>query len=327
MPKKERNLIEKIYAIENLREAFKATSKGKKENYYYLEFKEYSEANLLEIQKELKNGTYKIGDYHNFTIYEPKARNISALSFKDRIVQHALHRIIEPIFEKTMLPYSFACRHGKGTHAAVKHIQSLIRRNKFKYFLKTDFSKYFPSIDRDIMFDLIKRKIDCEQTLKLIREILPPEGKGIPIGSLTSQLFANIYGTEVDRFVHFKLNIHHWARYMDDIVIFENKKEELFDVFQKIVDFSELNLKLKISKWQISEVTKGINFVGYRTWENYKLIRKDSVKRAKKKIKNCLKHNDSQTLKKFLASWMGHIQWADTNNLKNKLNNLNYEIN
>lgn len=100
-----------------------------------------------------------------------------------------------------------------------------------------------------------------------------------------------------------------------------------FDVFQKIVDFSELNLKLKISKWQISEVTKGINFVGYRTWENYKLIRKDSVKRAKKKIKNCLKHNDSQTLKKFLASWMGHIQWADTDNLKNKLNNLNYEIN
>ena len=327
MPKKERNLIEKIYAIENLRESFKATSKGKKENYYYLEFKEYSETNLLEIQKELKNGTYKIGDYHNFTIYEPKARNISALSFKDRIVQHALHRIIEPIFEKTMLPYSFACRHGKGTHAAVKHIQSLIRRHKFKYFLKTDFSKYFPSIDRDIMFDLIKKKIDCEQTLKLIREILPPEGKGIPIGSLTSQLFANIYGTEVDRFIHFKLNIHHWARYMDDIVIFGNKKEELFEVFQKIVDFSELNLKLKISKWQLSEATKGINFVGYRTWENYKLIRKDSVKRAKKKIKNCIKHNDSQTLKKFLASWMGHIQWADTNNLKKRLNNINYEIN
>jgi len=320
MPKKYRNLIEKITSIDNLRKAFASTSKGKKETFNYLEFKEYSEANLIDIQKELKENNYKIGKYNVFTIYEPKAREISALSFKDRIVQHAIHSIIEPIFEKSMLPYSFACRHSKGTHSAVKHVQSMLRKHKFKYYLKTDFKKYFPSIDRLILHDLIKRKIDCSGTLDIIKEILPENGKGIPIGSLTSQLFGNIYGTEVDRFIHFKLKKLYWARYMDDIVILGNNKDELSNIFKEIVDFSDKKLRLKISKWRISETSKGINFVGYRIWSNFKLIRKDSVRRAKKKIKNFAKNNDNLNLKKFKASWGGHIKWADTYNLKKYLN-------
>lgn len=263
-----------------------------------------------------------MGDYHNFTIYEPKPRLISALSFKDRVVQHALHKIIEPIFEKTMLPYSFACRHNKGTHAAVKHVQSMLRKHDFKYFLKTDFSKYFPSINGDIAFNLVKKKIDCNKTLHLIRKVLPEGKQGIPIKSLTSQLLGNIYGTEVDRFIHFDLNLHYWARYMDDIVILGNDKQELLNVFKKIKEFSEKELDLKISKWSISETKKGINFVGYRTWKKFKLIRKDSVRRARRKIKNCLIHNDFKTLKKFLASWLGHVKWADSKNLKTNVENL-----
>jgi retron-type reverse transcriptase len=315
MGKRNRNLFDQIVDWDNMLSAYKKTSDGKKQSFGYLEFKEYDLANLRELRQELIDGTYVRGPYREFIIREPKPRLISALEFRDRLVQHALCNIITPIFERGFLPYSFACRVNLGTHAGVRHVQSMLRNTGCKYFLKTDFSKYFPSVDRMILRRMITKKIHCKRTLDLIDRILEPNGKGIPIGSLTSQLFANVYGNALDHFIHHELKQKHWARYMDDVVILGNEPNKLHHIFQKIVDFSRSAMQMAISKWQISQTSKGINFLGYRIWPTHKLIRKDSATRAKRKIAWLLRHNEPEKLSRFIASWRGHAQWADVNHL------------
>jgi retron-type reverse transcriptase len=248
MGKKYRNLYDKICDWDNLKSALYKTSNGKRKTWGYLEFKEYDEHNLRQIQQELINCKYKVGQYRHFTIYEPKPRLISALEFKDRIVQHALCNIITPIFEKTFLPYNFACRDGMGTHKGVKHVQALLRKHKHTHFLKTDFSKYFPSINHEILHKEIRKKISCRKTLALIEEIVPPEGTGIPIGSLTSQLFANVYGHITHRYILHDLKHRHWARYMDDIVFLGEDPEQLRKSFEAIQLFAINEMGMKISE-------------------------------------------------------------------------------
>lgn len=315
MPKKHKDLINEIISMENLRLAYKKTSKNKKLTYGYLEFKEFDQANLLIIQKELQNKAYKIGDYRQFFIYEPKQRLISALDFKDRLVQHAVCNIISPIFEKTLLPYTFACRDNLGTHAGVIHIQKTLRKTNARYFLKTDFAKFFPNIDHKILHQIIDCKISCEQTLRIIREIIPTDSTGIPIGSLTSQLFANVYGGMMDDYLHHTLKQRHWARYMDDIVILGDNRQKLLEVFKSMANFAQLKMNMKISKWTIGSVKQGINFLGFRIWKTHKLLRRDSVIKAKRKVAKFIKLNDLQSLHKFLAAWRGHAQWANAHNL------------
>lgn len=285
--------------MDNLRDAYRKTSKGKRLTYGYLEFKEFSEYNLSQIQQELGDGGYRIGEYRTFTIYEPKPRLISALNFKDRLVQHALCNVISPIMESTLLPYTFACRTGYGTHAGVRRVQSLLRKTDSQYFLKTDFSKFFPSIPHNVALELYERKISCQKTLKIIYEIIPPDLIGIPIGSLMSQLTANLVGGLVDRFIHFDLEHRLWTRYMDDIVILHNDLNKLKEDFLKIENFSRHRLGMKISKWSAQSVSRGINFLGYRIWKNHKLIRKDSVVRAKRKINKYVNTNQTKNFKDF----------------------------
>ena len=314
--KSHNNLIERIVSKENMLLAFERTAAAKRMTYGYLEFKEYKSLNLDALAKELKDGTYKIGAYKQFYVYEPKQRLILALEFKDRLAQHALIAVIGEIFEAMFLPNTFACRTGMGTHAGVKYIQSELRKSpKPLYYLKTDYRKFFPSVDHDILKAMIERKIKCEKTLLIIDQLLHSGGTGIPIGSLTSQLFANIYGSKLDNFIHHELGHRRWARYMDDVVILGDDPEKLRDDFRKIEVFSMDNLKLSISRWQCASVNRGINFLGYRIWDSHKLIRKDSALRAKKKIKIYLEHGEILKLNKFLSSWRGHAGWADTHNL------------
>lgn len=319
MTKKHYNLIEQIIDPNNLKSALAKTSKGKKTTFGYLQFKEYDLANLLEIHDELKDSSYRLGEYRTFTVYEPKPRLISALDFKDRLVQHALCNVISPIFDKALLPQTVACRTGLGTHAGVKFVQSRLRSTEAKYFLKTDYSKFFYSIDRSVLHTLIERKIGCVATLRLLRAIIPETGYGLPIGSLTSQLFANTYAGEADRLLHFSLKQRHWVRYMDDIVALGNDANELHDVKNQLEEFSLNRLGLKLSKWQVSPISQGINFLGYRIWPTHKLLRKDSVTRAKQKIEKFNRHNDADAINKFVAAWSGHAKWADTQHLFNYL--------
>lgn len=322
MPKRHNNLYDKIISIENLRDAYKKTSKGKRNTIGYLRFKENKEANLHHIQQELINQTYKIGSYRNFTIYEPKERLISAVSFRDRLIQHSICNVISPLFESSLLPYTFACRVGKGTHAGVKYIQSITRKKpEYKYFLKTDYSKFFPSIDRHKLHLLIERKLKCKKTLWLLQQIIPKDGFGLPIGSLTSQLFANVYGGIIDNYIHYSLKIKYWARYMDDIVILGKTIEELKEIKNKIEEYSLKEMGMKISKYTINPISRGINFLGYRIWKTHKLIRKSSVIRAKKKIKKYIINKDMEKLNLFLSAWLGHIKWANCYHLLLHLGN------
>ena len=174
-------------------------------------------------------------------------------------------------------------------------------------------------MDHSLLLAMIERKIACERTLKIIKQLVIDGNIGIPIGSLTSQLFANIYGSKLDNFIHHDLKQRRWARYMDDVVILGNDPNLLRDEFYKIQEFSKDNLNLSISRWECANINRGINFLGYRVWPTHKLIRKDSVLRAKRKIKRFVESNDVLSLNKFLASWRGHASWADTHNLFNWL--------
>lgn len=319
MGKKYKNLFEKIIDIDNLRDAYKKATKGNRYTTSHLKFKENLEANLFMLQKKLIDGTYTHGNYTSFIVYEPKKREISALPFKDRVVQHAINNIISPIFEKTFYPCSFACRKNKGTHNGVKAVQSTIRKlekNGEVFFLKMDFRKYFHSISLDILFKEIERKISDTKTLNLIKKF-SSESIGIKIGNLLSQLQANIYGHIFDRFIKTKLKVKNYFRYMDDTVILSNDKNILIEYQAKLQLFSKIFLKLEFSKWQIANLkNKLLNFLGYRISGAFKLIRKSSIIKAKRKIKFFAKRNLLDKLLIFLASWRSHLLLADSWNLK-----------
>ncbi|MDX8513558.1 reverse transcriptase/maturase family protein [Mesorhizobium captivum] len=320
MAKKHRNLIGKITADATMLEALRLTSRGKKLAPARLEFKEFSVLNLDRLAADMASGAYVQGEPHEFNIFDPKLRTISALPFRDRVAQHALCQVVTPIFEATLLPRTFACRPGKGTHAAALMLQADIRRlGDPLFFLKTDFSKYFASVDRAVLWRLIEAKISCRATLRLIEAMVPREGIGLPIGSLVSQIFANVYGGMLDRHLQQNIGERHWYRYMDDLVVLGRSAEHLRAVKASIEDFSREQLGLRFSKWSIQPVSRGVNFVGYRIWATHKLLRRDSVVSARRKIRAYRAAGDHDRLRKFLAAWTGHAGWADSRNLMRSL--------
>ena len=315
MGRKYKRLFEQIITPENFQSAYVKTRKGKRRSMSYLDFKEYGQLNIELLRQEVADGAYVRAEFRNFYIYDPKLRLISGLPFRDRIVQHALNNIIEPIYERTFLPYTFACRPGKGTHAGVAHIQSHLRRGRVTHFLKTDFSKYFPSIQGDILYKLHDSKIKCGKTMSLMEAITPRDSSGIAIGSLASQLNANLYGTLADNYIHHTLRPMAWARYMDDIVMLDRDPDKLNHMKMVLEQFAQDQMGMRFSKWSVAPVSRGVNFLGYRIWPDHKLLRKQSVTRAKRAIKAFDARKDGEGLVRFLAAWTGHAKWADVHNL------------
>lgn len=198
MGQKHKDLFGMVCDRDNLWLAYRKASAGKRRSLGYLQFRQNEAANIALLGQQLMDGSYRPGEPRRFFVFEPKRREISALPFVDRVAQHALCNVLEPIFDRVFLPQSYACRVGMGTHAAARKVQSLLRKTPDAWVLKTDFSKYFASIDREILHREIRRKIACRQTLALIDVFIPSAGVGLPIGSLTSQLAANIYGHILD---------------------------------------------------------------------------------------------------------------------------------
>lgn len=319
MGERYRNLIGLITSPDTIRRAYRLTARGKRLTAGFLDFKEYDALNLDTLARDMADGTYVPGAPHEFFILDPKRRLISALPFRDRVAQQALCMVVSPIFDRALLPRTFACRPGKGTHAGVTMLQSDLRRLARKgsvYFLKTDFSRYFASIERSILWRLIEAKISCCATLRLIEAIVPRTGIGLPIGSLTSQIFANLYtGATLDRHLQQNLGEDYWYRYMDDVVVLGHSSEHLRQIKESIEQFSRVHLGLRFSKWQIAPASRGVNFLGYRIWATHKLLRKDSVVSARRKIATYRAAGDHNRLQKFLGAWLGHAQWADSHNL------------
>ena len=318
MGKKNKRLIERIASKDNLFIAAQKARKGNPSSVGGMVFMDYLEANVDLISSSILDGSYRPGKPKEFIIFEPKRRVISALPFKDRVVQHAINNIIEPIFEATFYSQSYGCRTGKGTHSGAMKCQAMQRKLakvSDVWILKTDFSGYFYNIDRAVLHGRINSKISCNKTLDLIAKFIPTEGVGIPIGNLTSQLFANVYGTIADEWLLHHAKNAKFIRYMDDIVIFGKSKASMLELQAEMQAFCKQTMKLNLSHWSVTSVNQGVNFLGYRIWPTHKLLRRQSVVTAKRKIKQYKKNNDTEKLSRFLASWLGHAKWADSKNL------------
>ena len=345
-----KNIFPMIYDFENLFNAYKAGIKCKRYRPDVMAYTDKLEENLIELQNEFIWQTYTVGRYNIFYVYEPKKRMIMSLTFKDRVAQHAIYSQLNPYFEKQFISDSYACRVGRGTHKAVNRLHDWLKQTDRKpqrfYYLKLDIAKYFYRIDHEVLMDILRKKIADEDLLHVLSVIINCEDTnfglplgadigdvafdellgevGLPIGNLTSQMFANLYLNELDQFCKHKLHLHYYIRYMDDFVILSPDKEQLRSWLAQIEQFLREELKLEFNpKTTILAAKNGIDFVGYKHRATHRKVRKDSIKRIKRTIKKCESGKiTKEQLQKSIQSWTGHAGHADSYNLRKKIETL-----
>jgi RNA-directed DNA polymerase len=338
------NLWPTITDFDNLLKAARLAQQGKRFRANVLEFNFALEQELFTLQRELRNHSYQPGGYRTFEIRDPKPRLISAAPYRDRVIHHALCNVIVPLMEPTLIGDTYANRVGYGTHRALKRFTECAR--SYRYCLQCDIQKYFPSIDHEILKGLIRRRLKCPDTLWLIDTIIdasneqPPaiehfpgddlltpvqRRRGLPIGNLTSQFFANIYLNPFDQFVKRQLKLKHYLRYVDDFAAFSDDRQELAEARLAMEDYlATLRLKMHPIKSQLFETRHGANFVGFRVLPDRIRVRNDNLRRARRRMKQ-LQHDYETgliTLKPLvqrLQSWEAHLMHGDTHRLRRKL--------
>jgi len=282
------NLITKIAEPDNLRLAFWKARKGKNHKEEVIHYRKKLDVNLFLLREQILKGKVEVGNYHYFKIYDPKERIICAASFGERVLHHAIMNVCNPIFEDFQLYHSYATRKGKGTYAALDKATEYHKQHQ--WFLKLDMRKYFDSIDHQILLELLSRRFKDWRLMEIFEQIIASYHtaieKGIPIGNLTSQYFANYYLAYADRYVKQELKIPAAVRYMDDVVLWSNDKAELLTVQKKLTIFlkDKLQLSLKISFLNRSQ--QGLSFLGYRIFPNCVRLNIRSKKRFKDKMKS-----------------------------------------
>lgn len=291
--KRATKLFDQICDIQNLHEAYYKASKSKRLSAEVMIFNQNYEQNLEKLRCSLIEGCYKHGKYRQFTIIDPKERIISAAPFADRIVHHAIINMLEPVFERQFIFHTYACRSGKGTHAAARY--AFKKAKSCKYFLKLDVRKYFDSINHSILKNFLCRIIKDSCCLALLfgvidtycvnqNELNVSDKKGLPIGNLTSQFFANFYLSSLDHFVLEHLKPCGYVRYMDDIVVFENSKENLKSIFAAIQGFCSENLKLLLKTPVFGLCKNGVPFLGWNISSEKITVLKSTRSRMKSKL-------------------------------------------
>jgi len=337
-----KNLFNDIISAENLFLAWDKFKKGKRNKKDVQRFEWNLEENIFKLHRELKTKTYKHSEYASFNISDPKPRNISKAQVRDRILHHALFQILNPIFEAGFISASFSCREGYGTHKGVEFLQRTLRKasknGKIPCFaLKCDIKKFFDTIDHNVLLATLKKKIRDDATLWLLGQIISSFAsnysvlginKGVPIGNLTSQLFANIYLNELDRFIKQELKIKYYLRYTDDFLIISESKEYLENIVPKIVNFLEENLLLRIhkEKTKIRKTNQGVDFLGYVVFQKHRLVRTKTKKRIMKKFKIRIKEYNRgiisrNSLLQSLQSYLGFLSHADTQKIQRYFKN------
>jgi len=311
-----------IVSVDNLLEAWKEFEKGKKNKPDVQEFSLKLMDNILSLNRDLSQGKYRHGGYESFIIHDPKQRHIHKAEVRDRMVHHAIYRILYPIFDESFIHDSYSCRNDKGTHKAVRRLESFYRRVSRNYThpcfaLKCDIKKFFFSVDHEILLGLIEKKIKDTDVLSLIDEIIQSfskeEGKGIPIGNLTSQLFANIYLHELDMFVKHELKVRYYIRYCDDFVILSDDILYLENVCAEIKKFVEIELKLSFHKDKITirKLKQGIDFLGYVVLPHHTVLRTKTKKRMLQRV------NENN-----VSSYLGILKHCDGYRLEEKVKDL-----
>lgn len=265
MVKRVGNLMYRIASLENLHEAFLRAARGKSQKAAVVAFRRNLNGNLLAIRQQLLEGCYEFVHYHFFTIFDPKRRTICAASFPDRVVFHAVMRICHPVFDDYQIPDSYASRIGKGTYSALERARTFCCR--YEWFAKLDACKYFDSIDHDVLRRQLCRLFKDPQLLLLFDKIIASysvvEKRGLPIGNLTSQYFANHYLAVADHYAKEQLKIKAMVRYMDDILIFSHGKDELLRVVMGLSHFIKEQLQLGLHVPVINRTCYGVPFLGY----------------------------------------------------------------
>lgn len=328
------DLFDKITTLDNLQEAYRRSARGK---HWQRAVKEYDKDSLpwlLKLQEALKQGTFHTAPYKTKQIYEPKERTIYILPFyPDRIVHHAVMNILEPIFDKLMIKDSYACRKGKGQHAGSTRCMEMVRRNK--YCLKCDISKFYPSVNHAVLKRIIRHKIKDKELLSLLDEIIDSTHTetNVPIGNYLSQWFGNLYMNEIDKYVKQTLHFKDYIRYCDDFCFFSNDKDELRKIRAWLPEYLNTQLKLRLSKCQLFPTSQGVDFLGYRHFPRYILVRKRTAKRIKRHLRETMHllrqgRITPETAKSKIASAKGWIQHANAHNytLANHINELWEEV-
>lgn len=340
-----KNIFDRMVSPENLFSAWDKfkSDKQKKRDVQYFEWR--LEENIFQLHRDLKSRSYRHGVYTSFYIRDPKQRHIHKASVRDRVLHHAVFSVINPLFEETFIPTSFSCRIDYGTHKGIDLLDKTLRQisgNSFKpcFVLKGDIKKFFDTIDHSILLSIIRKRIKDTDTMWLLEEIIESfisrystlfERKGLPIGNLTSQLFANIYLNEFDQFIGHTLKVKHYIRYTDDFVIIADNKLYLENLIISIRSYlsDKLVLELHSKKLTIRKFHQGIDFLGYIIFPHYRLLRTKTKQRIFRKLekRNWEYKNgtiNKQTLEQSFQSYLGVLSHCNSYKLQEKLKNQVY---
>ena len=335
------NLQLQLYKWENISLAYRNASRGKRGRGATAAFEMFLADNLLELQQELEEQTYQPGGYASFYIHEPKRRLISAAPFRDRVVHHALCNVTVPYFEKLFIPDSYANQKGKGTHRALDRCTQFARR--FRYVLQCDIKQFFPSIDHVILSEILGKMLPDESVMWLIKRILGSgqgvlseeyemayfpnddlfafqRSRGLPIGNLTSQWWANCYLHPFDQFVKRELGCHGYVRYVDDFLIFGNDKRELLQWREKVCKRLErFRLILHEGSAFPKPVTEGIPFLGFQIFPDHRRLKPRKGYAFRRKVSHLMKFASQEKMEASLRGWINHVRYGDTFGLRYSL--------
>lgn len=279
MPKRHGDLYASCTSADALWRAYRRARRSKRGKAPVQAFERDLGANIQALADTLAAGTYTPEPYHTFWVHEPKPRLIHAPAFRDRVVQHAIYETVYPIFDRGFIDQSYACRIGKGTHAAADQAQRYLRQSPpGTVTLSLDIRKFFYRVDRTILRRQVEDKIKDKRLINLMMLFADgPEPLGVPIGNLLSQLFALIYLNPLDHYIKRDMKVKRYVRYVDDFVLFGLARADAHDARRQIEEWLAQNLRLELSKWSVQPLPRGVNFVGYRTWRRTRFIRRHSL--------------------------------------------------
>jgi RNA-directed DNA polymerase len=322
------NKYEDIISLENLLLAWKEFLCGKKKKDDVLEFQRNLMANIIKLHNELKDKTYKHGPYQAFKINDPKPRDIHKALVCDRLLHHAVYRILYPFFDTKFIFDSYSCRDLKGTHRAIKRFNDFVRKvsqnnSRQCWILKCDVRKFFASIDHHVLMEILKESIADQDILELLSKIIgsfysTAPGKGLPLGNLTSQLLVNIYMNKFDQYVKHRIKTKYYIRYADDFVFLSHDREELVKILSEITMFLTEKLKLSLhpDKVSIEAISSGIDFLGWVNFIDHRVLRTVTKKRMFRNIEQ--KEGNKETV----ASYLGMLGHGNGYKLTEKINEM-----
>jgi len=307
--------FEDIIGVDNLLEAWREFVKGKRAKPDVQAFSLRLMDNILALHHDLAHYTYRHGAYQAFRIADPKPRCIHKASVRDRLLHHAVYRKLYPFFDHTFIADSFSCRIGKGTHKALNRFRSLAYKasknhTKTCWVLKCDIKQFFASIDHDILINTLRQYITADDILWLLSEIITSfsstVGKGLPLGNVTSQLFANVYMSEFDQFVKHRLKARYYIRYTDDFVLLSADREWITKQEAPIKAFLQNQLRLSLHRnTTLKTLASGVDFLGWVHFPDHRVLRQITKRRMLQKINAC-PHAD------VMNSYIGLLRHGNT---------------